>query len=116
MVATAIVANLSTEERKEQREKDARRCAKHFGGRVVLSPLDEVLTRLGTPALVHKLAGLKEVACTQLNATLKNAVFANLREESIPWSEPADRTIDNRYWLARLADVCFVPSERSARR
>ncbi|KAJ6466319.1 hypothetical protein C8R45DRAFT_1021276 [Mycena sanguinolenta] len=113
VVATAVVGNLSTEEHKEQREKDARRCAKYFAGRVVLSPLDQVLTRLGTPALVHKLAELKEVARTQLNATLRNAVYANLREESIPWSEPADRTIDNRYWLARLADAAAQSTDSS---
>ncbi|KAF7357605.1 Pkinase-fungal domain-containing protein [Mycena sanguinolenta] len=113
VAATAVIGNLSTEERKEQREMDARCCATYFAGRVVLSPLDEVLTRLGTPALVHKLAELKQVAHAQLNGTLKDAVFENLRKESIPWYEPADRMIDNRYWLSRLADAASQSTDSS---
>ncbi|KAF7357568.1 Pkinase-fungal domain-containing protein [Mycena sanguinolenta] len=113
VVATAVVGGLSTEERREQREKDDRCCANHFAGRVVLSSLDEVLTRLGTPALVDKLAELREVACTQLNATLKDAVFEKLELESIPSSELADRVIDNRYWLSRLADAASRSTESS---
>ncbi|KAJ7460750.1 hypothetical protein FB451DRAFT_1371607 [Mycena latifolia] len=102
--ATGVIDGLTTGERKEQRSEDARYCARHFAGRVVFSPLDVVLARLGTSALVDKLAELKKVARTQLNATLKDAVLANLSKESIPSSKPADRAIDNRYWLSRLAD------------
>ncbi|KAJ7702255.1 hypothetical protein B0H17DRAFT_1127824 [Mycena rosella] len=102
--ATGIIGGLTTGERREHRAEDARYCAKYFAGHVVFSPLDVVLARLGTSALVDKLAELKKVARTQLNATLKEAVLANLSKESIPASKPADRAIDNRYWLSRLAD------------
>ncbi|KAG5641731.1 hypothetical protein DXG03_004322 [Asterophora parasitica] len=80
---------------------------RYFDGHevVVLSPLDDVLARLGTSALVDKLAELTEVARTQLNATIKDAVLANLIKESIPSSKPADRVIDDRYWLSRLEGV-----------
>jgi hypothetical protein len=108
--ATGIIGDLRTDERNEQRAQDAGYCAKYFAGHVVLSPLDVVLARMGTSALVNKLAELKEVACTQLDATLKDAVLTNLSKESIPSSKPADRMIGNRYWLCRLADVCFAES------
>jgi hypothetical protein len=108
--ATGVMGSLTTGERKEQRSKDARYCARHFAGHVVLSPLDVVLARLGTSALVDKLAELKEVACNQIDATLKDAVLANFSKESISSLKPVDRTIDNRYWLSRLADVRSVPS------
>ncbi|KAJ7831893.1 hypothetical protein B0H13DRAFT_2679265 [Mycena leptocephala] len=75
----------------------ARQCAlpvrflgEYFAGHVVLSPLDVVLARLGTSTLVDKLVELKEVARTQLKATLKDAVLANLSKESIPSSKPAE--------------------------
>jgi hypothetical protein len=108
--ATGIIGDLRTDERNEQRAQDAGYCAKYFAGHVVLSPLDVLLARLGSSALVDKLAELKEVACTQLDATLKDAVLTNLSKESIPSSKPADRMIGNRYWLCRLADVCFAES------
>ncbi|KAJ7119669.1 hypothetical protein C8R44DRAFT_178883 [Mycena epipterygia] len=102
---TLVSVSATGGERREQCVEDARYCAKHFAGHVVLSPFDVVLARLGTSALVDKLAELKKVARTQLNATLKDAVLANLSKESIPSSKPADRAIDNRYWLSRLADL-----------
>jgi hypothetical protein len=49
------------------------------------------------------------VACNQIEATLKDAVLANFNKESISSLKPIDRTIDNRYWLSRLADVRSVP-------
>ncbi|KAJ7151446.1 hypothetical protein C8R43DRAFT_1107248, partial [Mycena crocata] len=103
--ATGIIDGLNTTERKEQRETDARYCAKHFPEHVVLSSLHVVLARLGTPVMVDKLAQLREVAANRLNESLKAAVFKNFRAESEPSSKPADRVIDNRYWLARLADA-----------
>jgi hypothetical protein len=110
VAATGVIGSLTTGERREQRSEDARYCARHFAGHVVLSPLDVVLARLGTPTLVDKLAELKEVACNQIDATLKNAVLANFNKESISSLKPVDRMIDNRYWLSRLADVRSVPS------
>ncbi|KAJ7127897.1 hypothetical protein C8R44DRAFT_100631 [Mycena epipterygia] len=110
--ATGVLGGLTPGERTDQRDADARYCARHFAGHVVRSPLDVVLARLGTAALVDTLAELKNVARTQLDAALKGAVLASLSKESIPSSEPVDRAIDGRYWLSRLADVCFVPSER----
>ncbi|KAJ7778693.1 hypothetical protein DFH07DRAFT_1056104 [Mycena maculata] len=95
----------NTAQRKEQREGDARFCAKHFQGHVVLSPLHVVLARLGTQVLVEKLQQLKGVARSGLNERLKAAVLKNLSEESISSSKPADRMIDKRYWLSRLADA-----------
>ncbi|KAJ7886312.1 hypothetical protein B0H13DRAFT_2277709 [Mycena leptocephala] len=105
VAATGVIGSLTTGERREQRSEDARYCARHFAGHVVLSPLDVVLARLGTPTLVDKLAELKEVACNQIDATLKNAVLANFNKESISSLKPVDRMIDNRYWLSRLADL-----------
>ncbi|KAF7336892.1 Pkinase-fungal domain-containing protein [Mycena venus] len=110
VVATGVIGSLTTGERREQRSEDARYCARHFAGHVVLSPLDVVLARLGTSALVDKLAELKEVACNQIDATLKDAVLANFSKESISSSKPVDRTIDNRYWLSRLADAALSPA------
>ncbi|KAJ7481500.1 hypothetical protein FB451DRAFT_1364701 [Mycena latifolia] len=107
---TLVSVSATGGERREQRAEDARYCAKHFVGHVVLSLLDVVLARLGTSALVDKLAELKKVARTQLTATLKDAVLANLSKESIPSSKPADRAIDNRYWLSRLADAALKPA------
>ncbi|KAJ6480376.1 hypothetical protein C8R45DRAFT_1005284 [Mycena sanguinolenta] len=109
VAATGVIGSLTTGERREQRSEDARYCARHFAGHVVLSPLDVVLARLGTSALVDKLAELKEVACNQIDATLKDAVLANFSKESISSSKPVDRTIDNRYWLSRLADAALRP-------
>jgi hypothetical protein len=109
VAATGVIGSLTTGERREQRSEDARYCARHFAGHVVLSPLGVVLARLGTSALVDKLAELKEVACNQIEATLKDAVLANFNKESISSLKPIDRTIDNRYWLSRLADVRSVP-------
>ncbi|KAJ6591249.1 hypothetical protein DFH09DRAFT_197201 [Mycena vulgaris] len=114
LVSVSATCGLATGERREQRAEDARYCAKHFAGHVVLSPLDVVLARLGSSALVDKLAELKKVARTQLNATLKDAVLANLSTESIPSSKPADRVIDNRYWLSRLADAALKPAADSS--
>ncbi|KAF7336831.1 Pkinase-fungal domain-containing protein [Mycena venus] len=110
VAATGVIGSLTTGERREQRSEDARYCARHFAGHVVLSPLDVVLARLGTSALVDKLAELKEVACNQIDATLKDAVLANFSKESISSSKPVDRTIDNRYWLSRLADAALSPA------
>ncbi|KAJ7196891.1 hypothetical protein C8J57DRAFT_496325 [Mycena rebaudengoi] len=98
-------------QRKEQREHDARYCAKHFPEHVVLSPLHVVLARLGAPVLAEKFEQLREVACNGLDERLEAAVLNNFSDESIPSSRAADRVIDNRYWLSRLADVGFVPSE-----
>ncbi|KAJ7773572.1 hypothetical protein DFH07DRAFT_801205 [Mycena maculata] len=103
--ATGIVGGLNTAQRKEQREGDARYCAKHFQGHVVLSPLHVVLARLGTQALVEKLEQLKGVARSGLTQSLKAAVLENLSEESNSSSKPTDRMIDQRYWLSRLADA-----------
>ncbi|KAF7325421.1 Pkinase-fungal domain-containing protein [Mycena venus] len=74
------------------------------------SSLEVVLTRLGASELVHKLAELKKVADTQLNATLKASVVKNFDAESATTSNPADRTIDGRYWLCRLADAARGPA------
>ncbi|KAJ7857065.1 hypothetical protein B0H13DRAFT_1902412, partial [Mycena leptocephala] len=79
--ATGIIGDLRTDERNEQRAQDADTAPK-----------------------------LKEVACTQLDATLKDAVLTNLSKESIPSSKPADRMIGNRYWLCRLADAAQEPA------
>ncbi|KAJ6607988.1 hypothetical protein B0H10DRAFT_2439300 [Mycena sp. CBHHK59/15] len=110
VAATGVIGSLTTGERREQRSEDTRYCARHFAGHVVLSPLDVVLARLGTSALVDELAELKKVACTQIDATLRDAILANFSKESISSLEPVDREIDNRYWLSRLADVRSVPS------
>ncbi|KAG5645559.1 hypothetical protein DXG03_005834 [Asterophora parasitica] len=48
---TAVIDGLTTDEREQQRAEDAFYCAEHFPGHVVLSPLNIVLARLGTPAL-----------------------------------------------------------------
>ncbi|KAF8172827.1 hypothetical protein K438DRAFT_1940390 [Mycena galopus ATCC 62051] len=110
VAATGVIGILTTGERREQRSEDARYCARHFAGHVVLSPLDVVLARLGTSALVDKLAELKEVADTQIDATLKDAVLANFSKESISSLKPVDRMIDNRYWFSRLADAALRPA------
>ncbi|KAJ7866687.1 hypothetical protein B0H13DRAFT_2281404 [Mycena leptocephala] len=110
VAATGVIGSLTTGERREQRSEDARYCARHFAGHVVLSPLDVVLARLGTPTLVDKLAELKEVACNQIDATLENAVLANFNKESISSLKPVDRMINNRYWLSRLADAALRPA------
>ncbi|KAJ7366887.1 hypothetical protein DFH08DRAFT_1004578 [Mycena albidolilacea] len=110
--ATGFIGGLATDERKELRSNDAQYCAKDFSGHVVLSPLDVVLARLGSLTLVDKLTELKKVAHDKLDKKLNNAVLLNLTLESNPSSKPDEREIDGRYWLARLADVCFVPSER----
>ncbi|KAJ7086360.1 hypothetical protein B0H15DRAFT_346353 [Mycena belliarum] len=102
VAATGVLGSLTTDERSERRSMDARYCARHFAGHVVLSPLDVVLARLGTSALADKLAELKKVACNQTDATLKDAVLENFSNESIPSLKLVDRTIDNRYWLSRL--------------
>ncbi|KAJ7258626.1 hypothetical protein C8J57DRAFT_1644584 [Mycena rebaudengoi] len=110
VAATGVIGSLTTGERRQQRSEDARYCARHFAGRVVRSPLDVVLARLGTSALVDKLAELKKVACTQIDAALRDAVLANFSKESISSSTPVDRTIDRRYWLSRLADAALRPA------
>jgi hypothetical protein len=110
VAATGVIGSLTTGERREQRSEDAEYCARHFAGHVVLSPLDVVLARMGTSALVDKLEELKIVARTQIDATLEKAVLVNFNKESISSLTPVDRRIDGRYWLSRLADVCFVTS------
>ncbi|KAF8194022.1 hypothetical protein K438DRAFT_1761580 [Mycena galopus ATCC 62051] len=110
VAATGVIGSLTTGERREQRREDARYCARHFAGHVVLSPLEVVLARLGTSALVDKLAELKKVACTKIDATLRDAVLANFSKESISSLEPVDREIDNRYWLSWLADAALRPA------
>ncbi|KAJ7366582.1 hypothetical protein DFH08DRAFT_170722 [Mycena albidolilacea] len=110
VAATGAIGNLTTGERKEQRSEDARYCARHFAGHVVLSPLDVVLARMGTSALVDKLEELKKVAHAQIDATLENTVLANFSKESISSSTPVDRRIDDRYWLSRLADAAMKPA------
>ncbi|KAJ6610280.1 hypothetical protein B0H10DRAFT_2293274 [Mycena sp. CBHHK59/15] len=111
VAATGVIGSLTTGERTEQRSEDARYCARHFAGHVVRSSLDIVLARLGTSALVDKLAELKKVACKQIDATLKDAVLVNFSKESIPSLKPVDRTIDNCYWLSRLADAALRPAD-----
>ncbi|KAJ7214639.1 hypothetical protein C8J57DRAFT_1600858 [Mycena rebaudengoi] len=103
VAATGVIGSLTTGERRQQRSEDARYCARHFAGRVVRSPLEVVLARLGTSALVNKLAELKKVAC-------RTPVLANFSKESISSSTPVDRTIDRRYWLSRLADAALRPA------
>ncbi|KAJ7236360.1 hypothetical protein C8J57DRAFT_1479229 [Mycena rebaudengoi] len=110
VAATGVIGSLTTGERREQRREDARYCARCFAGHVVLSPLDVVLARLGTSALVDKLAELKNVACTQIDAALRDAVLANFSNESISSFKMVDREIDNRYWLSRLADAALRPA------
>jgi hypothetical protein len=60
--ATGAIGGLSTEKRKELLFWDSEYCATYFPSHVVLSPLDVVLARLSTPALVDKLVQLKKVA------------------------------------------------------
>ncbi|KAJ7366563.1 hypothetical protein DFH08DRAFT_1072039 [Mycena albidolilacea] len=110
VAATGVIGSLTTSERKEQRSEDAQYCARHFAGHVVLSPLNVVLARMGTSALVDKLEELKKAAHAQIDATLENAVLANFSKESISSSTPVDRRIDDRYWLARLADAALKPA------
>ncbi|KAJ6515083.1 hypothetical protein C8R47DRAFT_1089966 [Mycena vitilis] len=110
---TDIVPGLSTNQRKEQRAHDADYCRTHFRGHVVLSSLEVVLGKLGSSALVDKLAVLKEVASTRLSATLKQAVLKNLNDESLPSSKPMERVIGGRYWLASLADAAIDPETDS---
>ncbi|KAJ6577121.1 hypothetical protein B0H10DRAFT_1963213 [Mycena sp. CBHHK59/15] len=98
--ATGVIGSLTTGERTEQRSEDTRYCARHFAGHV---------TR-------HISAGrqareLKKVACKQIDATLKDAVLVNFSKESIPSLKPVDRTIDNCYWLSRLADAALRPAD-----
>ncbi|KAJ7211789.1 hypothetical protein B0H12DRAFT_386684 [Mycena haematopus] len=102
--ATGVLANLSARERKDLRWEDNRYCANYFAGHVVLSPLDVVLTRLGSSLLVERLAHLTKVASTRLSTQLKNAVLVGIVKES----KPADFMTDTRYWLSRLADVRSV--------
>ncbi|KAJ6600235.1 hypothetical protein B0H10DRAFT_2230950 [Mycena sp. CBHHK59/15] len=111
VAATGVIGSLTTGERTEQRSEDARYCARHFAGHVVRSSLDIVLARLGTSALVDKLAELKKVACKQIDTTLKDAVLVNFSKESIPSLRLVDHTIDNRYWLSRLADAALRPAD-----
>ncbi|KAF7347427.1 Pkinase-fungal domain-containing protein [Mycena venus] len=107
---TGVIGNLKSDECDEQRSQDADYCRRHFAGHVLHSSLEVVLTRLGASELVHKLAELKKVADTQLNATLKASVVKNFDAESATTSNPADRTIDGRYWLCRLADAARGPA------
>ncbi|KAJ6531121.1 hypothetical protein B0H19DRAFT_1190498 [Mycena capillaripes] len=110
--ATGAIGGLATEVRKELRSQDAEYCARHFPGHVVLSPLDVVLARLGSSALVDKLTELKKVARNKLGQKLKEDLLANFINESKTPSKPEERCIDGRYWLSRLADVCcFVSSD-----
>ncbi|KAJ7430292.1 hypothetical protein FB451DRAFT_1500213 [Mycena latifolia] len=63
---------------------------------------DEIVAgTMWSKAMVDKLAELTKVARTQR----QDAVLANLSKESILSSKLADRAIDNRYWLFRLADA-----------
>ncbi|KAJ7855986.1 hypothetical protein B0H14DRAFT_730290 [Mycena olivaceomarginata] len=107
VAATGVIGSLTTGERREQRSEDAEYCARHFAGHVVLSPLDVVLARMGTSALVDKLEELKIVARTQIDATLEKAVLVNFNKESISSLTPVDRRIDDRYWLSRPRRCCF---------
>ncbi|KAJ6581348.1 hypothetical protein B0H19DRAFT_1251580 [Mycena capillaripes] len=109
---TGVMGNIPTDICQEKCAQVARYCARYFASHVLLTPLGIVLTRLGTPALVDKLAELKKVARTQLDATLKDAVLENFDKESLSSSKPRDREIDGRYWLCRLADVCHYSSYR----
>jgi hypothetical protein len=80
----------------------------------MLSPLDVVLARMGSLALVGRLTELQRVTRSNLDQNFKKGVLANLTKESETSSKPDERTIDGRYWLARLAGVCLVPSERTS--
>ncbi|KAJ7282954.1 hypothetical protein C8J57DRAFT_1463531, partial [Mycena rebaudengoi] len=102
--ATGVIGGLATETHRQLRYEDGQYCANYYPGHVVLSSLNVVLARLGTPALVDKLAELKEAACSQLDPALKTAVLTSFSNESELSSKPDQRRIDNRYWLARLAD------------
>ncbi|KAJ6531117.1 hypothetical protein B0H19DRAFT_1327234 [Mycena capillaripes] len=103
--ATGAIGGLATEVRKELRSQDAEYCAKHFPGHVVLSPLDVVLARLGSSALVDKLTELKKVARSNLGRKLKEDVLAKFINESKTSSKPEECCIDGRYWLSCLADA-----------
>lgn len=89
-------------------------CANYFPGRVMLSPLDVVLARMGSSALIDKLTELQQVTRSNLDQNFKKGALANLTKQSETSSKPDERTIDDRYWLARLADVCLVPSESTS--
>ncbi|KAJ7063636.1 hypothetical protein C8F01DRAFT_1279645 [Mycena amicta] len=99
------VSVTGTPQREEQRENDDRYCARHFPGHVVLSPLNVVLARLGSPLLVEKLIQLTQVASNALDNRLKRDILGKFSREFIPSSRLKDRFINGRYWLARLADA-----------
>ncbi|KAJ7359311.1 hypothetical protein DFH08DRAFT_952464 [Mycena albidolilacea] len=73
--------------------------------RILLSPLDVVLARMGSLALVDKLTELEQVVRSNLDQSFKKGVLANLTKESETSFKPDERTIDGRYWLPRLADA-----------
>ncbi|KAJ7471305.1 hypothetical protein B0H11DRAFT_1378010 [Mycena galericulata] len=100
---TGVVDGLAKEKRHQLRDEDAQYCARYFSGHVVLSPLDVVLARLGSSALVDKLTELKEVARNILDQKLEEAALTGLAKESESSSKPNE--IKGRYWLARLADA-----------
>jgi hypothetical protein len=68
--------------------KDTQYCANYFPGHVVLSPLNVVLARMGSSALVDKLTELQQVACINLGQNFKKGVLVNLTKESKMSSKP----------------------------
>ncbi|KAJ6464264.1 hypothetical protein C8R47DRAFT_1156243 [Mycena vitilis] len=111
--STGIVGGRTTLERKEQRELDNAYCAAHFRGHVVLSSLNTVLRNLGSQALVEKLATLKTVASNGVSDNLRVAILEKYHTESLSSSTLADRMIQNRYWLSKLADAASQPEDPS---
>ncbi|KAJ6584577.1 hypothetical protein B0H19DRAFT_390097 [Mycena capillaripes] len=106
---TGIVAVIPTADRNELRAEDAAYCAKHFGGHVVLSQLNQVLTRLGTSVLVDKFTHCEKVARAGLESNFTENVLSCFTLESVSTSKSIERVINNKYWLSALADVCFIP-------
>ncbi|KAJ7823961.1 hypothetical protein B0H14DRAFT_2825284, partial [Mycena olivaceomarginata] len=86
-----------TETCNELRWKDTQYCANYFPGRVVLSPRDVVLARMGSSALVDKLAELQQVACINLDQNFKKGVLANVIKKSETSSKPDEQWIYGRY-------------------
>ncbi|KAJ7267502.1 hypothetical protein C8J57DRAFT_1717847 [Mycena rebaudengoi] len=110
VITTGIIGSLTSDQRNERRVEDARYCARHFGGHVVVSSLDFVLARLGSSLLVNKLAELKKIARKNLDDPFRQDVLKKYQAEALP---SADRMINGRFWLSRLADAAQEPSDPS---
>ncbi|KAJ7104481.1 hypothetical protein B0H15DRAFT_942462 [Mycena belliarum] len=103
--ATGVAGGPSTAEHRELQSLNSRYCDRHFDGRVVRSPLEVVLARLGSRELAEKLVHLTATARPNIDENLKQQVLAHAKAESDPSSKPEARSIDGRYWLVRLADT-----------